>query len=264
VTGAGAVAALGAMVLLGAIPASAGDGRLEINQTCALAGCFPGDSPGFPVTLGSDKSYVLTSSLQLSSASGIGIQVGARSTLDFQGFSLIGAITCSGGPPVSCSEFGASTGIVGAEGVVIRNGTVRGTTYAIRSGNGTRIEQMALERNSNDGIRADLGAEGWIVEGCAIEFNGGIGISLNYSGGSKGALIRNNKIRANGDYGIALTQGLVLENTITENVSLGVAGNQFGYGSNFLVGNDGGGDVAQVSNGQQIGQNVCGTNTTCP
>lgn len=256
--------ALAAAFALVAGVAHAGDGRLEINQTCALAGCFPGDSPGFPVTLGSDKSYVLTSSLQLSSASGIGISIGARSTLDFQGFSLIGVITCSGGPPVVCSEFGASTGIVGAEGVVIRNGTVRGTTYAIRSANGTRVEHMTLELNSNDGIRADLGSEGWIVEGCAIEFNGGIGISLNYSGGSKGALIRNNKIRANGGAGITLNQGLVLENTITENVERGITGNTFGYGSNFLVGNDGGGDVAQVTNGQQVGQNVCGTNTTCP
>jgi hypothetical protein len=244
--------------------AQAGDGRLEINQACALAGCFPGDSPGFPVTLGSDKSYVLTSSLTLTSASGSGISIGARSTLDFQGFSLIGVIACSGGPPVGCSEFGASTGILGAEGVVIRNGTVRGTTYAIRSDDGTRVEQMTLERNSNDGIRADLGAEGWIVESCAIEFNGGIGISMNYGDGSRGALIRNNKIRANGGTGITLNQGLVIENTITENVEQGITGNFFGYGSNFLVGNNGGGDVAQVSNGNQIGQNVCGSNTTCP
>ena len=257
-------AALAVVLVLVAGVASAGDGRLEINQACALAGCFPGDSPGFPVTLGSDQSYVLTSSLQLSSASGSGIQMGARSTLDMQGFSLIGVITCSGGPPVACSEFGASTGILGAKNVVIRDGTVRGTTYAIRSADGTRVEHMALEGNSNDGIRADLGATGWIVEGCSIEFNGGIGISLNYGGGSKGALIRNNKIRANGGTGITLEQGLVIENTITENIAKGIVGNFFGYGSNFLVGNDGGGDVAQVSNGVQLGQNVCGTNTTCP
>lgn len=258
-----AAAAIAAALTLAAGVAQASDGRLEINQTCALAGCFPGDSPGFPVTLGSDKSYVLTSSLTLPSDSGTGIQIGARSTLDFQGFSLIGPIACTGAPP-ACTPFGALTGISGAENVVIRNGTVRGTTYAIRSSHGTRVEHMTLQLNSNDGIRADLGAEGWVVEGCSIERNGGIGISLNYSGGSKGALIRNNMIRANGGTGITLNQGLVLENTISENVEQGITGNFFGYGSNFLVGNNGGGDVAQVSNGTQIGQNVCGTNTTCP
>jgi hypothetical protein len=256
--------ALAAALAIVAGVAQAGDGRLEINQSCALVGCFPGDGPGFPVTLGSDASYVLTSSLTLPSETGIGISIGARSTLDFQGFSLIGPIACTGAPP-ACTPFGALTGISGAENVVIRNGTVRGTTYAIRSGHGTRVEDMTLERNSNDGIRADLGAEGWIVEGCAIQFNGGYGISLNYGDGSKSALIRGNKIRANGGYGIVVAGGgLVLENEITDNVDYGIAGSAFAYGSNHLAGNHGGADNTQVSNGSQIGQNYCGTNTTCP
>jgi len=29
-------------------PAAAGDGVYEINQACAVAGCFPNDSPGSP------------------------------------------------------------------------------------------------------------------------------------------------------------------------------------------------------------------------
>ncbi len=33
------------------LAARAADGVLEINQACAAAGCFAGDSAGFPVTL---------------------------------------------------------------------------------------------------------------------------------------------------------------------------------------------------------------------
>src|SRR5262245_32414033 len=40
-----------------ALVASASDGVLEINQTCAAVGCFQGDSAGFPVTINSAGSY---------------------------------------------------------------------------------------------------------------------------------------------------------------------------------------------------------------
>ena len=49
---------------LGAGATHAGDGRLEINQSCIATGCFPGDAPGFPVETQEGKSYVLTSSLE--------------------------------------------------------------------------------------------------------------------------------------------------------------------------------------------------------
>ena len=40
--------------LLAAGPVRAGDGVLEISQTCAIeTGCFTGDTPGFPVTIAS-------------------------------------------------------------------------------------------------------------------------------------------------------------------------------------------------------------------
>jgi hypothetical protein len=43
---------------------TAADGRYEINQTCAeQTGCFPGDSPGFPITIEGSGSYIFTGSL---------------------------------------------------------------------------------------------------------------------------------------------------------------------------------------------------------
>jgi hypothetical protein len=45
----------------------ASDGQLEINQACAVnTGCFPGDDPGFPVTITQPGSYRLTGNLDLS------------------------------------------------------------------------------------------------------------------------------------------------------------------------------------------------------
>ena len=46
-------------------PAFAADGVAEISQTCALAGCFPGDTAGYPVTIdgSAGRSFVLTSDL---------------------------------------------------------------------------------------------------------------------------------------------------------------------------------------------------------
>jgi hypothetical protein len=242
--------------------ARAADGVLEINQACALTGCFAGDAPGFPVTTASNASYVLTSSLTLPTENSQGVTLGSRSTLDFNGFSLIGAITCTGIPP-TCQPFGNSTGVLGGEKSVIQNGTIRGVTYAIRSGNGTRVERMNLEGNSNDGIRADMGAANWIIEGCLIAGNGGIGISLNYGDGSDGALVRGNVVRGNVSEGMVVTRGLVVENSIVDNGDYGLTGGA-AYGSNYLSGNKAGGNTAQVGTGTQIGQNVCGFDTTCP
>ena len=45
--------------LLLATPARAGDGALEINQTCAVnTGCFARDTAGFPVTISTSAEAI--------------------------------------------------------------------------------------------------------------------------------------------------------------------------------------------------------------
>ena len=71
---------LGSSLLASA--AYAGDGVLEINQTCATeTGCFPGDSAGFPVTVnvGTGSSFRLTSDLALPNSDTTAIQIGCGS-----------------------------------------------------------------------------------------------------------------------------------------------------------------------------------------
>ena len=56
------------LLLLSAPSLHAGDGRVEINQACAVnTGCFSGDAAGFPVTIdgSAGESYLLTGSLQV-------------------------------------------------------------------------------------------------------------------------------------------------------------------------------------------------------
>jgi hypothetical protein len=56
--------------------AQAVDGVLEINQTCAVnTGCFAGDTAGFPITINTQGSYVLTSNLDLPDVNTTGIEV---------------------------------------------------------------------------------------------------------------------------------------------------------------------------------------------
>ncbi len=75
--------------------ATAGDGMLEISQTCAInLGCFSGDSPGYPVTItgSSASSYRLTSDLILPDAATDGVLINVpRISLDLNGFQIISA-----------------------------------------------------------------------------------------------------------------------------------------------------------------------------
>ena len=115
------------------LPALAGNGVLEINQACATnpnTGCFPGDFPGFPVTINvlSDKSYRLTSDLTVPDefTSAI-VLLQSRVSIDLNGFEIRRA-DCLG--PCSISDSGTGHGVeasfFGAEGISVKNGSISG------------------------------------------------------------------------------------------------------------------------------------------
>ncbi len=89
--------------------ARAGDGRLEINQACVAAGCFAGDTPGFPVETQAKQSYVLTSGLTVPDANTSAVVLNSNSALDLNGFTIQGVTTCSASPTV-CSNTGVVSG----------------------------------------------------------------------------------------------------------------------------------------------------------
>lgn len=247
--------------LLASGASSASDGVVEINQVCAAVGCFAGDTGGFPVSTPADGSYVLTSNLIVPDASTSAISLGVRSSLDLNGFAIIGPTTCTGHPAV-CSGTGSGVGITtSAGGGWIHDGTIRGMgSHGIRGGSDTRVEAVRVESNGGHGIIGDSGSFGWRVERCSVNSNGGAGMVVNVGGGGSN-MIRGNSVRWNGGYGVIGTDVLVLENSFVGNADEGVHAVGGGYGQNILEGNNTGG--AQAS-GVQIGTNVCEGDTTCP
>lgn len=143
------------LFLLLLVPGSAlaADGVLEINQTCAVqTGCFPGDVPGFPVTLPSSGSYRLTSNLSLDDTVALGIDVGGGNVrIDFAGFVL------SGDPAFNGNQRGIGVISGSARRVVVENGLIVDFNSAcIELGEYARVERMRLH---SCGTALDVGEE---------------------------------------------------------------------------------------------------------
>lgn len=230
-------------------PASviASDGQLEINQACAInAGCFTGDSPGFPVTITLPGSYRLTGNLDLSTeganVSGITISAPAVS-IDLGGFHIIGPTICTGsGSGISCTP--SSTG-VGSAGVqftssaiagVVKNGIVRNmTNFGILSqATGLRVQDTTVLHNGRDGISSGLGS--LLIHSVAIE-NAQDGIEINtgsvingvssigngyngINGRGTGSVVSQSSVRNNGMHGfnLGLTYSFAMNNASGNNV----------------------------------------------
>jgi hypothetical protein len=227
--------ACGLLTLAG--PAVAGEGVREINQACAQGpGCFPGDTPGFWITISSPGTYRLTSDL-LAPLETEAIRIEANDvTLDLNGFTIASA----GGAILRNGVF-----VIDRRNVEIRNGTVRGF-----SGRGVMVQQSLADAS---GAR--------VIDVRALQ-NGVIGIDTD----GPGALVRGCTANENGLWGISVVESsLVLDSVAISNTSFGLQLHATaGYGSNLLGNNNGGNANAQVSGGIQLGTNVCGTDTVCP
>ena len=218
------------------------EGRLEINQICATtSGCFDGDTAGFPVTISTSGSYVVTG--ELAAASDLdGIQITADNvTLDMNGFRLVS----------SSSTSSAADGIegIGLQNVEIRNGIVegfagRGILLADGFGgvpvaHGHRIIQMRTVGNGFQGV--DLDGGGHLVSGSSSVSNGLWGFSVE---------------------GDSMIIDSVAENNVGPGLSLA---SETGYRNTVVSNNNGGNANAQFDGpGVDLGGNLCGGDAVCP
>lgn len=201
----------------------ASDGALEINHACALAGCFSGDTPGYPVTITATGAYKLTSNITAPSTVGISVTASGV-TLDLGGFTISGPISCSG-TPLACTPsapYGPGGIQVSSvyEGVRIRNGTVKGFGSGISTGRSNVVEDVTVAENQNRGIFLGDGASARnitaiyngragietniraeIVDSVA-NYNGQFGIALNGTTTNGGSTVRNSSAYQNGTWGI--------------------------------------------------------------
>ena len=237
--------ALAVTLVFFAVPASASDGVLEINQTCATqSGCFPGDVAGFPVTITQQGSYRLTGNLDLT-ASQTGIQISASDvTIDLGGFEIRGPNTCStafGQSSPVCTTPGSGRAITDSFPVMntsVRNGAIRGMTGDGLSLNfNPHVEDVSVTYSGGTGM--DLGTNAHAAR-CSVRLNAGRGMLIGESGVvvdsvivgngvgmeiARGTIVRGSRIDANSERAIfSLNPTLaasveISDNTIRQNGS---------------------------------------------
>ena len=251
------VLAIAVLVVGGPRLVWAADGVLEINQACAVTGCFSGDLTGFPVTITAPGSYALTGNLSVLDANVTAIVVDAEGvTIDLRGFEIAGPLSCSC-CPLSCSGSGTGEGIkngassIAGRGSTIRNGTVRGfasggvvvnafqmrveDVHATQNGGvgilvgGTSVVTGSIATlNLIDGFRGN--GNGVVFEDCAAETNGGSG----FRGSS--AVVQSSASSGNNGAGVSGFSMTVRTSRISGNVGAGIDVNEGAIRANFVSG----------------------------
>lgn len=269
------------LLLLPSAAAEAGDGRIEINQACALAGCFVGDSPGFPVSLNGGDSFVLTSNLTVTgTTSAVTTNVPGK-VLDLNGFEIAGPGLCTASINgttqlligVTCSGYTAGTsGVVGPDTVL--NGSIRGFDMGIGPSAGTAFRVHGLKiwqnftgieavdrrllltdsvitRSQDYGVAGQSAGSNYTVRNCIFERNGR-GMYLANGVVSESVFVQNDEGLRSNVGGTALA----VNNSFQRN-DLGISGTDVAYRSNVFDSN------TTDASGRNLGDNVC-DNNVCP
>ena len=231
-------------VALVALPsiASGAPGQLEINATCAVqTGCFPGDAPGYPVTISSSGAYRLTSSLLQTEIPGFStpqtaIQISADGVdLDLGGF----RIACSSAILGTCSGGGHGV-LVSGKAARIRNGSIDGMPgsgiYATSPG--AVIEDMRVANSGLSGISTSTSAR---ITRCTALSNGNSGISASGRSSITASVSEGNATR-----GISTIASLVSGNVVTANLGDGIRAFNSSIRDNQVSFNDGIGIDASI------------------
>lgn len=199
------------VALVSASSAQAGDGRIEINQTAALAGGITScDGPGFPVTICKSGSYVLTSDLNYDSAAADGIVATVNDvSIDLNGMAVVGTNTVTTGSGfaqwvVSSSQFGNHSGITLQNQSIVQNGRVsaaQGTGVFV--GNFTIVRDLSISACGGTGI---IVIEGGHVSNVSTSRNAGQGIYVG-----DGTVVENVTTAYNESDGLASADLIVAE-----------------------------------------------------
>jgi len=200
--------------------ARAVDGTVLINQSTSVNGLPGCQHSGFPIQICQSGSYRLSGNLTVpGTADGIDISA-ANVTLDLNGFTIGGPISCEGFPVVQedCSPSAAGFGVQ-ATGANFRimDGTVRGFKFGIVGQSlGFRVEKIEAFNNLFDGIL------------CTVSYSGSV-------------LLSDNNASLNGRYGIWVLGGVISNNVVNENGGGGINTGHSTISNNTILANGGGG-----------------------
>jgi hypothetical protein len=226
-----AAAVLIGAAMMFAAPAFAVDGVVLINQATVMA------AGGFPYKVTQPGSYKLSGNLVVSASSTDGIDINVSNvSIDLNGFTISGPVTCSGGgSSIRCVGNGgtgisAFAGLSAGFNVTVRNGSVVGFGTGINlQGSGSLVEEVHASGNSS------------------------LGLSVTYG------LARRNIASGNGSTGINTSNSEVIENVANLNGQIGLQAIGGMYGSNTF---DDNGDAAVLTNSGAVSQNNNGCNGT--
>lgn len=202
----------------------ADEGALEINQACAAGdGCFSGDSPGFPVEILDPGSYVLTGDLTVPGGTdGIDLDSG-RVSIDLNGFTIRGPVTCSGTPVTSCSSTDDSVGISAVEEffwqeeISVQDGYVTGfANVGIALGARSNLAEVVVTQNGR-GVTA---REGSTIQGVKAYRNRREGFSVGDN-----AILGDVQAQGNGTNGIVTSEAVIRGAVVRNNAEGGILGN---------------------------------------
>jgi len=145
--------------LAAAPPAQAGDGIVEINQTCALqTGCVAGDAPGFPVQIGVAGSYRLTGNLSVPAGTN-GVELANGVDLDLAGFEIAGPVSCLAGCPSPGAGSGVASSLFAGNQCSVANGKIRGFALdGIALGLQARVADIAITDVARHGLNLNGGS----------------------------------------------------------------------------------------------------------
>ncbi|XYI04078.1 right-handed parallel beta-helix repeat-containing protein [Sorangium sp. So ce1128] len=241
--------------------ALADDGAIPIDAACAAVGCVAGDAPGFPVTLSSPGSYVLSSDLVVPSGqSGVVLTTGA--SLDLNGFAIRGPVVCTGEPVTSCS--GTLTGVGLSVGSRARayGGRIEGFgSHGVSTGAEVRLYDLIISSNGGHGVEASSNTS---IDRCTIAHNLLTGVRGTSGGGN--VEVSHSVVHGNGQYGVNASSGLVTQNRLTRNGREGLVSvsgdSDASYALNYFGRNNASG--AQVTGGVAIGCNTISGTAVCP
>ncbi|WP_425259279.1 hypothetical protein ACPOLB_00305 [Rubrivivax sp. RP6-9] len=206
--------------------AGAAQAQQTIDHNKALAGNItPGDAPGYPITITRSGHYKLMGNLTVPAGlQAIFIQADDV-TLDLNGFTVAGPGTCvrAANRAVTCqgnaSQLpGITDPFTAAQGVVVRNGTVRGFGYGISLSGSAIVQDMFLTQNAISGVSVANGR----VDRVVAMLNGLSGVTIGRG------TVANSVANNNGQQGVIRLgdnpSALVVDTVAQGNFALGIQG----------------------------------------
>ncbi len=243
------------------VSALASDGVLEINQACALnGGCFSGDDAGFPVTISSPGSYRLTSSLSVGNPDKLAIDITAdRVSLDLNGF----AVTICVGVFCGIGDGNHAIQALVSNELRIHNGLVQGAIKnCIVVGSHAQLRNLIIK---DCGIGIGAGSFARISDVAVIDSTGhGVSMGLN-------SVLARSTVSGSGLFAVSVDSSALIVDSVLDSNGGAIGTSGFinflkgGYRGNIITRNDGKNEDQQITSVMEnLGGNICGTDTTCP